>query len=392
MVRRHPDTQRFLPVAGIYTTCSRKLVRRSRLPCDVQRGGIFAYLAGLVDGDGYFKATRSYRTPRIVHPYFGTVVGVQQLWPSDAVSLFASTFAGRVKEPRKSATGRLIARCEIYGAKAESAARHLLPFLLLKKGQALLLLSFAQLRSHRRGRPPFGDDTCDRVEKEMETLWRALSSLNDGSRKFGAPLDVENGQIGYHDLSPAALGWSQEQQFAYLAGIIDSDGNLRVERKRVPGMISPYYRINIRCTQVVPSRAVQLLAETFGGRASTVLSKRPECRDLVSWSLHDKAAAAAVEALLPYLRVKGIEAQLLLELRGLKAHGKGGLTSWTHRTRWQRPIPMQKRCYSDAQVAQFERIHRMVQRLHSGGLRIDEPRANQMDPGGGAKHGRDTSS
>src|SRR6266540_2637755 len=90
MVRRHPDTQRFLSVAGIHTTCSGKLVRRSRLPCDVQRGEIFAYLAGLVDGDGYFKATRSYRTPRIVHPYFGTVVGVQQLWPSDAVSLFAS--------------------------------------------------------------------------------------------------------------------------------------------------------------------------------------------------------------------------------------------------------------------------------------------------------------
>ena len=177
----------------------------------MRRGEIFAYLAGLVDGDGYFKATRSYRTPRIVHPYFGTVVGVQQLWPSDAVSLFASTFAGRVMEPRKSASGRLIARCEVYGAKAESAARHLLPFLLLKRGQALLLLSFAQLRSHRRGRPPLGDNTCDRTEKEMETLWRALSSLNDGSRKSGTSLDVDLNRVGYHDLSPASLGWSREQ-------------------------------------------------------------------------------------------------------------------------------------------------------------------------------------
>jgi len=132
-------------------------------------------------------------------------------------------------------------------------------------------------------------------------------------------------------------------------------------------MIGPHYRIGIRCSQVVPSAAVELLARTFGGRIGAKRSTQPNHRDLVSWSLSDKSAARAVEALLPYLRVKPREAQMLLELRGLKVRGKKGFTMWTHRTRWQRPLQMRKRCYTPDQNAEFERIHRAVQALHAGG-------------------------
>lgn len=351
--------------SGVATTCTQNPQAIPRPWHFVHQGETLAYLAGIVDGDGYFKVARAYRTPGTVHPYYATIVGVQQLWPSDAVSLFAAVFGGTLTGPERTPGSRPMARCEVRGAKADSAARHLLPFLLLKKAQALLLLEVETLRHHRRGRPRPGEA----VHVEMETVRQALLALHTGSWRPAAPLPLDFSLKGYQRLSPNELGWSRAELLAYLAGIIDSDGNLRAEKRRVRDMRGPHFRINIRCSQVIPSPAVELLTETFGGRLGLRKASRPNHRDLVSWSLHDKAAAQAVEALLPHLRVKWLEAHLLLELMALKARGKQGVTIWRHRTRWQRPIRMQKRCYTADQNAEFERIHRAVQALHAGGAK-----------------------
>src|SRR5712692_983416 len=103
-----------------------------------------------MDGDGYFKVTKSYRWGRSGNPYYGITIGVQQLWPGEAVRLFAMTFGGVVK-PWILPSGRTIARCEIHTRKAGSAVRRLLPYLLVKKEQALLLLEVGTLRQWTPG-------------------------------------------------------------------------------------------------------------------------------------------------------------------------------------------------------------------------------------------------
>jgi len=327
----------------------------------VRQGEVLAYLAGIVDGDGYLKLTPNWRTPGTSHPYYASVIGLQQLWPIDAVRLFATSFGAHTRT--ESTRGqRIISRCEIQGGKAEAALRRILPFLLLKRSQAILLLEVAQFRPHRRGRASLADTAYDR----MRIIRRELLNLHEGSRPSTAEaLPVDSRWSGYPELSPDALGWSREQLHAYLAGIIDSDGNLRVEKRHAKGMISPHYRISVRCAQVSPSPALELLGRVFGGRPTLKRSRKLNHRDLVCWSAHDKCAAVAIRALLPHLPVKWAEACLLLELRQLKAQGKEGLTECVHRTRWQRPIKMRKRCYTSEQVAQFERIRRAVQALHS---------------------------
>lgn len=70
--------------------------------------------------------------------------------------------------------------------------------------------------------------------------------------------------------------------------------------------------------------------------------------------------------MLPHLIVKKQEAWLLLELRLLKAEGKKGASEWVHANRWHERVRMRKRCYTPGQVADFERLHREIQDLHSG--------------------------
>jgi len=254
-----------------------------------------------------------------------------------------------------------MARCELRGSKAESAARRLLPFLQLKREQAILLLEIGRLRPRRRLRVRERGAAC----VLMEGVRQALRSSHDGTRPTGKLVSSRLSLEGYQELTPEQLGWTREQLLSYLAGIIDSDGNLRIERKRVRGMIGPHYRINIRCGQVLPSRAVELLAKTFGGHVGLRRSRRPNCRDLATWSLYDRAAESAIRALLPYLVVKKTEALHLLELRWMKAQGKNGLTEWVHANRWRASVRMRKRCYTFEQIAEFERIFLRVQHMHS---------------------------
>ena len=295
----------------------------------------------------------------IRHPYYANVIGVSQLWPGPGVRIFADAFGGNLKATPTS-KGTPMARCELGGARAESATRRLLPFLLVKRTQAVLFLEVPRVRPKRRGRTV----PTETGHQRLEEIADALARLQQGRLATSRHLPVSTCMDGYELLSPPRLGWTREETLAYLAGIMDSDGNFRILKKRGQRMRWPYYQIIIRCAQVKPSPAIELLARTFGGSIATKRERRQNHRDLDSWSLHDKAAFVAITELLPHLRVKSRDAWILLELRRLKSRGKEDLTEWEHRTRWQRVIPMRKRSYSADQVAQFETLHRKLQELH----------------------------
>src|SRR5207245_6223851 len=129
-------------------------------------------------------------------------------------------------DPKKISVGRLMARCELRGSKAESAARRLLPFLQLKRELAILLLEIGRLRPRRRLRVRERGAAC----VLMEGVRQARSS-HDGTRPTGKLVSSRLSLEGYQELTPEQLGWTREQLLSYLAGIIDSDGILRIERK-----------------------------------------------------------------------------------------------------------------------------------------------------------------
>ena len=336
-----------------------------------------AYLAGLIDGDGYLKIPKSQKNGRA---FYSIQVGIQQLWPGEAVRLFAEAFGGRVMKPMAWPGHRLIARCEVHTGKAEAALQSLLPYLLVKREQALLLVDLRSIQEspkrgsvtysfpHRCGFPVIVSRRCFSPEQleDMESVRAELIAIHEGRE---GPRRSRGVRV--MPLEDALARWRPEETLAYLAGVMDSDGNFGVVKKRVPRMLWPHYRINIRAAQVAPSPAIELLAKTFGGNVTIRRARRPNHRDLVGWGLHDGRAAAAIKALYPYLVVKKHEAELLLELLQLKAQGKKGLTEWVHPNRWHPAVTMRKRCYTKEQVAEFERIHRTVQALHSGSTAAD---------------------
>lgn len=112
---------------------------------------------------------------------------------------------------------------------------------------------------------------------------------------------------------------------SYLAGVIDSDGYIGVQRstygQRTGHMKSVSYSPRIICRQVTPE-AVDLLHETFPGYRTTNDPSAKRGRPLHHWSVHSAAAGRCLEALLPFLRIKRDRATNAIEVCRLNTSGR----------------------------------------------------------------------
>lgn len=97
-----------------------------------------AYLAGVVDADGYVTATMSTKKERT---YFGVQLGITGSDPAPH-QLAAELFGGRVNvhRPTRNPRHKDQHHWQLGGAKAVEPIEALLPFLRIKRDRALLVL------------------------------------------------------------------------------------------------------------------------------------------------------------------------------------------------------------------------------------------------------------
>jgi hypothetical protein len=112
---------------------------------------------------------------------------------------------------------------------------------------------------------------------------------------------------------------------AYLAGVIDSDGSITIniarEAARRNVKCSPTYQEVICCGQV-QTEAVYLLQALFGGSISVTPPRAVGRKPLYGWDARCKLAVIAIRALLPFLRIKRRQAEIVLQLRAIKDRGR----------------------------------------------------------------------
>lgn len=109
-----------------------------------------------------------------------------------------------------------------------------------------------------------------------------------------------------------------ETTYAYLAGIIDADGHITILRsnRTTAGGVRTYYaaRIGITGTRPAPHHLAQ---ETFGGSVRCNTPANPAHRPVYVWDAGSRIAETALRHLLPHLRVKQLQAQLVLDFMDL---------------------------------------------------------------------------
>lgn len=150
-----------------------------------------------------------------------------------------------------------------------------------------------------------------------------------------------------------------ELELAYLAGVIDSDGaiSIIIDRWRTKtGGKSPAYQEFIAIQQV-QTEALEMLAGAFGGRVRWQKPQAVTRKPTYAWDLRNKSAVGAIRSLLPFLRIKRRQAEIVLALRAIKDRGRKANTearAGVLRTRFLRPTVL----------AEMESLARQVRALN----------------------------
>jgi hypothetical protein len=105
-------------------------------------------------------------------------------------------------------------------------------------------------------------------------------------------------------------------ELAYLAGVVDADGYITIQRSN--GLRSYTARIGITGNRREPHN---LARDLFDGR----IVRQQEGTNCWTWYRSGRAAVPALTALLPYLRVKVEQAQIALWAQQIAARDRSGL-------------------------------------------------------------------
>lgn len=118
---------------------------------------------------------------------------------------------------------------------------------------------------------------------------------------------------------------------AYLAGAIDSDGCIRIKKDtyavRNHSSVNPAYQEVIHLKQTTP-QIPDLLKETFGGSIHLSKGGSANSKPLYAYLASCRIASDIAALLLPYLRVKARQAEILCELRKAKQTPHNKLSYW----------------------------------------------------------------
>lgn len=106
-----------------------------------------AYIAGIIDGEGYVGIKRS--TPRNrVTPGYHARIQIRMV-DEEAIAFVAATLGGNYyREKSNASNGRPLYCYQASDAKAESILRSVLPWLRVKRRVALIVLSLREMQAN----------------------------------------------------------------------------------------------------------------------------------------------------------------------------------------------------------------------------------------------------
>ncbi len=243
----------------------------------------WAYLAGLIDGDGSF-------TIRFVegtgYQFTLSVYNTYRPLMKWLVGVFGSTW-------RKLPTDGNRKQKYCWYTYNQEIVANLIPYLVLKKKQAILSDQFLSMGSSRN-------------TQGREDLMLSLQNANEEFE----PVSKQAVLSSIENIEPTKFDW------AYLSGLFDAEGSFSIDKRKKKG--NGGFTSNARISNT-NNRLFPWIMSRFGGTFSTSKRKK-ENRDEGTWRLSEprglegrKQREVKLLALLPYLVVKRERAILLLE-------------------------------------------------------------------------------
>ncbi len=139
---------------------------------------VIAYMAGIVDGEGCITITRrKIRRLKTNNWYYEPQVIVGNI-NKELISFCVDCYGGWIATlKRHNQNWATIYHWKVTGNEMKSLLNDIIPYLIVKKKQANIVLSFPKYNRNGQKRRTY-------IEKqEQENLWFAIKKLNSGGRR-----------------------------------------------------------------------------------------------------------------------------------------------------------------------------------------------------------------
>lgn len=278
-----------------------------------------AYAAGVLDSDGAISTltARSVDRSGRQRTRFIEYASVGQVDPG-AVRFFKDTFGGArfIRPPERQGDLPLFFWRITHG-RAVAFLRAALPYLRIKRRQAELCVAMRRLKDALGPRDETDLDLA-RIRSEMLELNQVEGRAERKARAAASVADVGT------EPPTAFVAAGRSVISAYAAGVIDSDGSIRIHRDTYAMRVlkNTLQATFSECVTIrqLEHEAIDIIHARFGGSRGVAVQKHGDSKrqPLQVVQLVDRRAFQLVTATLPYLRIKRPQAELCLELRRLK--------------------------------------------------------------------------
>lgn len=244
-----------------------------------------AYIAGYTDGDGCFHIRKT------IHKSTGTAKYscsfIISSTDSEIIQFLTETFPGvrRISEDgKRSKIWKTQYHFILRGKKSIKFVQQILPYLVEKREEAEIYCKFIE----------------SSYSKEKEIL---MNKLKEVKNKCNLVDKRDKDILNFHKNISSKMPF--EQDFVYLAGLIDAECSLGIFRYRQKNRENFIYKILLQCGNT-KFPIFKWLMERFGGQVHFVerRSKNINHRDFLTWRLSSKSLGDLLPKILPYLKYK----------------------------------------------------------------------------------------
>jgi hypothetical protein len=230
------------------------------------------YLAGYIDGDGCFRANiTTQKTGYIVYERSLTISSVKK----EPLVVFKNLLGGAIREEQKQENHKKIYAWTIKGDASLKASEKIQPFLVMKKEECSIFIRYCKSISEYPIKQvgtqilKVRDSLIDEIRDEIHHAGLIAKDLIEDIRKNRS------------SIKPT------EEDYIYLAGLIDAEGCFRVSKRfRKSTNIWIYNTcLEIGNTKI---KMMQWLSDRFGGSICYIPTKRINRRDSATWCAHSQ--------------------------------------------------------------------------------------------------------
>lgn len=256
-----------------------------------------SYLAGYIDGDGCFYLGRTIQKPKgiVVYEYSIQVLSVKK----ESVYSFAQWFGGYIRQMPKRPRHKIAYQWTLKTRKCFGVARDIYPYLTDKHKSCAMFIEFEKYIIRNNFKVVHKD-----IIKQRDNIIKYIREekhMNDFVTEEAINLLKE--------IKPTID--PTEENFAYLAGLIDSEGCFRIKRWQPKGKPNKVYNINLEIGNTrLP--IFKWLMERFGGNI-TFIKPKPSKKPSATWSVSSSSLFRIINNIYPFLRIKKTVCEKIIE-------------------------------------------------------------------------------